>query len=799
MGVKASGSDVDFANLGYPDDGANSTALMKRWAGFVVRSAWWWVIAWPIVALVVFVPAPRIPTLLQDDRSSFLPREMPSQRGLEVIRAAFPDNAYASRVVVVFVRDDGLTGPDRAYIAGLADRISSLASEMGWRVRSVRTAPFLKSLLESRDGQASLIVVELPAANLTHHSVRRARIVRETLAATSPPEGLVVEVTGDAALGELLDRTAKRDVDMTTLWALVAVAAILLVVYQSPVAMLLPLASIAAALMVSLGMIGWAAACGLPITGLVQMFVIVILVGSGVDYCLFVFSRYREEMGIRLRSGALDRHETLGASRDSVEAAIAHTGSAVLASAGTNVVGLATLVLAKNRDLYTSGPTIACAIVVATLAVLTLTPALMCVVRPGLLVSALLRGRDSAEGIIWKRVATVATRWPGLITVVLTAALLVPALLGGGAKPLYDSLEEYPSDSSFVRGARLYQKHFVGNQPVAELTLLVSRESSAPIAEDMAKVRASLDRLRTDIASSVPLAYFRSVNDPLGRGPDAKLDEGRGFGALLAETTEQLASVYYIGKSRRTLRVDLALAVKPRSERALSLVPKVLGVARESLVGSALSQGGDLVLHVWGETAYYHDLRELRSRDFRVISVAVVLLVFVILVRLTGSLSESGILVAATVLTYFATYGATWIFFRLVYGVEGLGWGLDLLLFIIILSLGQDYNIFVVTRIHEELKTRSPRVAIATAIRKTGRVVSSCGVIMAATFASMFSGSLLVLKEFAVALALGILIDTFVVRPQLVPSMILLLCRLKVTAGGGECQKTEDASNTVSC
>ena len=122
--------------------------------------------------------------------------------------------------------------------------------------------------------------------------------------------------------------------------------------------------------------------------------------------------------------------------------------------------------------------------------------------------------------------------------------------------------------------------------------------------------------------------------------------------------------------------------------------------------------------------------------------------------------------------------------FRLGYGVEALGWQIDFLLFIIILSLGQDYNIFVVARIHEELKISSPRLAIETAIRKTGRVVSSCGLIMAATFASMFAGSLLVLKEFAVALALGILIDTFLVRPLLVPSMILLLHKVRRPLAG---------------
>jgi uncharacterized membrane protein YdfJ with MMPL/SSD domain len=187
--------------------------------------------------------------------------------------------------------------------------------------------------------------------------------------------------------------------------------------------------------------------------------------------------------------------------------------------------------------------------------------------------------------------------------------------------------------------------------------------------------------------------------------------------------------------------------------------------------------GSSVSIDVAGESASYADMRALRKQDFRVIAVAASGLIFLILVWLIRSPAQSAILLAATLLTYLATYGGTFLIVHGLYGLNGLSWQVDFLLFIIIMSLGQDYNIFVVARIHEELRNHPPREAIATAIRKTGRVVSGCGVIMAATFASMFSGSLLVLKEFAIALPLGILIDTFLVRPLLVPAVILLLCQ----------------------
>jgi uncharacterized membrane protein YdfJ with MMPL/SSD domain len=97
-------------------------------------------------------------------------------------------------------------------------------------------------------------------------------------------------------LGELLDRHAKRDIDRTTLWAFAAVIVILLIIYRSPIAMFLPIVSIGLALLAALGAVGWAACGGLPVTSLVTMMVIVIMVGCGVDYCLFLFARFREEL-----------------------------------------------------------------------------------------------------------------------------------------------------------------------------------------------------------------------------------------------------------------------------------------------------------------------------------------------------------------------------------------------------------------------------------------------------------------------------------------------------------------------
>jgi RND superfamily putative drug exporter len=744
---------------------------MERWARFVSRTAWLWIIAWPIVSIVVWAPAPRIPTLLEDDDTGFLPADVPSELASAKLREEFPEHAPASRAAIVFVREAGLTDQDRELIASVARTLAARSPELGWHVKAVATTPYLKPVLESPDGRAAVIDVDLPAELLTHSTVNRVREIKRVLAEHAPGPGLEAKVTGSGALGELVDANTKRDVDNTTIWAFVAVTIILLVIYRSPVAMLLPLVTIGFSLMLALGIIGWAAAIALPINGLVEMFVVVMVVGTGTDYCLFLFSRFREEAA---RTADVVR---------SVEVSVARSGTAILASAGTNAVGLATLALAGNRNLYTSGPTISFAICVGTLAVLTLTPSLLRIVGAWLFWPGSVETTTGSTRGPWAFIGRLATRRPIAVALVTAGVLLPTAVLGGKAEPLYDAYEEYPPDCHFVRGARLYEQHFFQRKGVSEQTLILSTDARLDGPEAQPALGRALDAIAEALRRDFPVLYQRDLQDPLGQSRSAPAVERSGLAEqVIGGFTGRLARDFYIGRSGAAVRIDLGLAMEARSVEAMQEVPRLRSAVLDAVEKSGLpaAVGASSVrVDLTGETPLYADMRNLRIRDFRIVAVAAITLIYLILIWLIRSPVQSVILVAATILTYLTTYGATGIVFNLWHGLEGLSWQVDFLLFIIILSLGQDYNIFVVTRIREELHDRPPDEAVATAIRKTGRVVSSCGVIMAATFGSMLAGSLIIMKEFAVALAMGILIDTFIVRPLLVPALILLLYRFR--------------------
>lgn len=754
---------------------------MRRWARFIGRTHIFWVIVWPLAALVVWLPAPRLSSLLHDDATDFLPPSMPSKQAAQKLLKSFPDYAYASRVAILCTRAPALSADDRAAIGQLAKALDGQQAKWNWRVRSAATLPTLRSFLESEDGQASLILVELPADMLTHHTVERVRQIQQIVADQASPIGLRFEITGGAALGELLDANAKRDVDATTAWAFATVTAVLLVVYRSPVAMLLPVATIAFSLMVSMGLVGWAAKWWLPINGLVEMFVVVIVAGTGVDYCLFLFARFREAV-------------TDGQSpSEAVELAISRTGSAILASAGTNAAALTTMLLARNRDFYTSGPTIAFCIVVATLAVFTFTPSLMRLFGHRLLWPTKNLKLTRNAGAVWNSIARWTTSKPRTVAWTAAGVLLIPAIWALDAQPLYDAIEEYPPDSSFVRGARLYEKHFRNSEPAVDLSLMLETPKPITDAPAITTLKRMIDNLAIELADSFTIVDQRDLGHPIGRSPNREAGAASSAAGPTWRSAilERFMRSYYLDSGGHVTRIDLTIQAIPRSPHAIDLPTEIRATVNAFLTSSGAAQELGLAsgsVFIAGESATYNDIRELRTGDFRRVALAALGIISLIVLVVVRSWRCTILLMAATVLTYLAAYGCTWMIFTRFAGVEGLSYQLDFLLFIIIVSLGQDYNLYVVTRIREEMQKRPLREAVAEAVRQTGRVVSSCGVIMACAFGSMFSGSLLLMKEFAVALALGMLIDTFIVRPLLVPAAFVLLHRRRADCSP-ECEE----------
>src|SRR5262249_22189904 len=232
------------------------------------------------------------------------------------------------------------------------------------------------------------------------------------------------------------------------------------------------------------------------------------------------------------------------------------------------------------------------------------------------------------------------------------------------------------------------------------------------------------------------------------------------------------------GLAGQVARLELVLSLDPFSEEALDVFDRLEERMRGLLPDELKS---DSTLSYCGSTPSLRDLKTVGARDRTRINILVVASVLVILVMLLPPVVLTVYLILTVLRSYLATLGVTFLVFQALdpAGFPGLDWTVPLFLFTVLIAIGEDYNILLVTRVHEHQRPPRPQPAIHLALARTGPIISSCGFIMAGTFLSLtIAGQLAQMRQLGFALAFGVLLDTFIIRPVLVPAYMLLAARL---------------------
>ena len=263
------------------------------------------------------------------------------------------------------------------------------------------------------------------------------------------------------------------------------------------------------------------------------------------------------------------------------------------------------------------------------------------------------------------------------------------------------------------------------------------------------------------------------------------LGTGWAFRQAAGEPLEQIVKgrkkalryyVSHVGKYKgKVTRFELVMLPNPMSPKGIAWLNNVEDAFRAELADDMR----DGKLYFLGTTADMRDLRRITAGDQIRIQFLVIACVSVILMILLRSILVSVYLIASVLFSYFAALGATMAVFWWLdpAGFHGLDWKVPIFLFTILVAIGEDYNIFLITRVHEEQAEHGTVEGIHVALVKTGRIITSCGIIMAGTFASLIAAPMLDLREMGFALAFGVLIDTFVVRPVLAPAFLIMVER----------------------
>ena len=753
---------------------------------FVSRWRWLVLAAWLSLAggLLLWVP-PVSPYAIET--GAMLPSNMPSEVASEAMRKHFPDSGSVCDAVVVFERRGGpLTEEDHACVERAAKRIlepgpACEPSDLeGVTAHSPRSIPLPNNPLISRAsdrGQAALAIVGFPVDYLTSRSARLIDHIDWVLTHETFPQGLGASVTGSAGFGHDYRLAADRSNQRTMYVTLAGVILILLLVYRAPLAILVPLGSISLAAVISLKFLDLAARWGQSAGTAERIFVFVLLYGAGTDYALLLFSRYREFL-----------HESVPAAQAAGKALNA-TLSAIAASGLTNVAGMLVFLTASYAIFRTMGPLVAACLAITLLVSLTLVPALLAILGRAVLWP---RKNGSAAGSqaaqpggeelrrrasLWPWIARLVTARPGLVLIVGLGALAAPAAMGARTPWIYDAMAAIGEKYDAVRGADMVKRHWPLGQ-TSPLTVLI--ETPAAMTDEQATL---LSRQATDAALGVEGLYgARSLSSPLGRERNRPDPVPPSFleTLLTRDLVWREAKKEYLGQDRCAIRVVAVLDQPALTLEAMDVAERV----RQAVESAARPLQPQARVMLVGVTAAMADIRTLTQGDFHRIAALVLCLIFAVVMVLLRDLLLCLFVVFCTVLSYLAALGLSYGVFAGLLGQEGLDWKVQLFLFVVMVAVGVDYSIFLTARLKQEMRRAAGLQAIREAVIHTGPVISSCGVIMAATLGSPMAGDLKLLHQLGFAMAAGMLMDTFIVRPLLLPSFAALKFRWKASRKG---------------
>ena len=772
--------------------------MFQSLARLVNHHGWVIIAGWVLVTIGLLSVAPAWESVTKDDDVNFFPAGFPSVIGQSLLKRGFPSDAASSQCVIIAERGTGkLTRGDYDYIVRLSTRLSQFKKEEpSLEIRQVidYRLPVLGPRLvgDAPDGlgQSSLILVNLNGTYIA----KKTRVAVEQLISLvrnfeTPPIGLKIEMTGSAAVGHDMNQSANSSVSATT-WATIGlVVLILLIVYQSPLLALIPLATIALSVKVSL----WAIASLTLVPGLefqviniTNIFVIVVLFGAGTDYCLFLIARYREELA-RGRTGP-----------DALREAIEQVGGALVASAGTVIVGLGMLWFSSFAKIQYTGPAIALSLAIGLLAALTLAPVLLHWLRGAVFFPftpphhehGADRDQESLSQIplatFWGKIADAVIERPGLILSVSLVALVPFAILGATTAPNYSQLTDLSPDQPSIIGSKVVRRYFAAGE-LGPTTVLIKAPKLDFRSQDG---RDRIEKLSKKLAALKNIQEVRSISRPLGISPESWRER------LADQVRRPFVDSRYVSTAptdgedlNHITRIDLIFQSDPFSDRSLRSLAAVRQVLSDEVTPSG-SLNAVSAVGLAGSTAMVADLKQVTTQDEQRMYWLVTTGVYIVLVILLRRPGICLYLIATVILGYLASLGITELVFRSLHqGPDpwvGLDWKVSFFLFVILVAVGEDYNIFLMSRVIEEEKKHGPIEGTRQAVMHTGGIISSCGLIMAGTFGSMLTGNLTALKELGFALGLGIILDTFIVRPILVPAFVVLLHRFRTRSTKGE-------------
>ena len=763
----------------------NSIAsIVGSWRGVALI-----VVAWVIIAGAISSVAPSIEEVSTNDDSEFLPNDTESLRARDLDAEKFPASG-GTPAILIYRNPSGITDQDLATVAEIDariragaphDNIALVISDFGASQfgddQAAPSLPRSEGIGQPRtspDGTAITITVIIsggPAEDEFAETIEWLRGLDEQVTVET---SATVEVTGPAAiLTDAIAVFSQFDFRVSAITILL-VLVILLIIYRSPLLALLPVVAVGVALVVAQSIAALLTDnFSLALNGQVTAIMAVLMFGAGTDFTLFIVSRYREELPVRG-----DKFEAITATMRAVAPSIA-------SSAGTTAVAMITLVLALSGSLKTMGPMLAMAMLVMLVAALTLIPAALVAMGRVAFWPIKTIAPSNNESGFWYRVGRLIARRPGMLLAVSVVALFALATGLFELTPRFSFVDGFPDSVESKAGFDTLQEAYPPGE-LAPTAVYVSKEGVSVLDH----LRA-IEDLSAALEADPTVEKVTSITRPQGRPLPVEIEQIQLLIANLSDDPAQIAEMMralppeqvqvasaflsarrLVSTDLTTTRLDVVLNENPYETGGMDAIPRIRDTAQDTIAASSLS--GATIL-VGGPTATNFDARAATNRDFVIISPIVIAAIWIILAILLGSVVAPTYLVLSVVLSFAAALGVSILAFEYVFGHDGMTYNTIPFIFVFLIALGADYNIYIMSRVREETRSRGLADGTRIAITRTGGVITSAGIILAGTFSVLTTFPLVNLFQLGFAVMLGILLDTFVVRAIVVPAIVMKL------------------------
>ncbi|QED46230.1 MMPL family transporter [Cytobacillus dafuensis] len=700
------------------------------------------ILAWVLAVVLLSVIAPSAKDYKVNSGEGSVNENTPSEISNQIMKEQFP-STDGLPALLVFNREGGITDQDKEKINELSEWLSSdkkpdnILSALPFHA----LPPPVQKQMYSEDG-STLLINFLLDPNLESGEVLKIMDQIRDKVKDIGMDGMKFEITGPAGISADTISLFKSSDIILMVATVVLIFITLIVIYRSPLLAITPL--IIAGIVYGivdriLGLAGkydW-----FTIDSSAVSIMLILLFAVLTDYSLFVFSRYREE---------LKKHESKYAS---MQEAMHHVSEPIVFSGGTILLAMLTLFVTVFKPYNSFAPVFSVAVVVILVAGLTLIPSIFALMGRKAFwpfVPKVEKESKTKKGI-WFKISNQVMRKPALLGSILLIVLLIGVFNFSSIQYSFNLLKSFPEDMPSRQGFELLEENYPAGQ-LAPVTVLLKSDKEFEINEEFFhQVNDLTQKLagQSGVASVTPMISDEAMKDT------------------------RMLPRNYLSESNQTVRLQVILNSNPYEKEALDTVQKLRDSEEQLLKDSGFSTS-EVNLHFAGQSAQQLDVKHMNDRDMIVLFSLVTVLLTVILGFQTRSILMPIIMMSTILLSYFSTLGFGWWIFKHLMGYDTISYRLPVYTFVFMVALGIDYNIMLVSRIREEATKLPWKEAVGKGVAVTGGVISSAGLILAATFAVLMTQPLQELFLFGFIMAMGILLDTFLIRGIFLPSILIL-------------------------